>query len=60
MGINENVIERMEDYITQIEIRVKTPDPFYSETNMAYIKKSVQELKAGKGTSHELIEVDDE
>ena len=60
MGINENVIERMEDYITQIEIGIKTPDPFYSETNMAYVKKSVQELKAGKGKSHELIEVDDE
>ena len=60
MGINENVIERMEDYITQIEIGIKTPDPFYSETNMAYVKKSVQELKAGKGKSHELIEVGDE
>lgn len=27
----------------------QTPDPFFSEANMAYIKKSVQELKAGKG-----------
>lgn len=35
-------------------------DPFFSETNMAYVKKSVQELKAGKGTAHELIDVDDE
>ena len=38
----------------------QTTDPFFSETNMAYVKKSVQELKAGKGTVHELIEVDDE
>ena len=35
-------------------------DPFFSETNMAYVKKSVQELRAGKGTAHELIEVEDE
>ena len=38
----------------------QTPDPFFSETNIAHIKKSVQELRAGKGTVHELIEVDDE
>lgn len=35
-------------------------DPFFSKTNLAYVKKSVQELKAGKGTAHELIEVSDE
>lgn len=35
-------------------------DPFFSEENMQYVKKSVQELRSGKGTSHELIEVDDE
>ena len=35
-------------------------DPFFSETNMTYVKKSVQELKEGKGTAHELIEVNDE
>ncbi len=28
--------------------------------NMAYVRKSVQELKAGKGTAHELIEAADE
>lgn len=38
----------------------QTPDPFFAETNMAYVKKSVQELRSGKGTSHELIEVDNE
>lgn len=38
----------------------QAPDPFFSEENMAYVKKSVQELKAGKGTAHELIEVEDE
>ncbi len=35
-------------------------DSFFSEANMAYIRKSVQELKAGKGTAHGLIEVEDE
>ena len=38
----------------------QTSDPFFSESNMAHVKKSVQELRAGKGTVHELIEVDDE
>ena len=38
----------------------QTPDPFFSDTNLRYVKKSVQELRSGKGTPHELIEVDDE
>ena len=38
----------------------QTSDPFFSESNMAHVRKSVQELRAGKGTVHELIEVDDE
>ena len=36
----------------------QTPDPFFSEANIAYVKKSVQELKAGKGSTHELIEIE--
>lgn len=39
---------------------LRNPDPFFSEENMAYVKKSVQELREGKGTPHELIEVGDE
>ena len=31
-------------------------DPFYSQSNRAYVKKSVKELREGKGTVHELIE----
>ena len=38
----------------------QSPDPFFFFFYIAYVKKSVQELKAGKGKSHELIEVDDE
>ena len=39
---------------------VQTTDPFFSETNLAHVRKSVQELRDGKGTVHELIEVCDE
>lgn len=35
-------------------------DPFFSDANLAHVKKSVQELRAGKGTVHELVEVEDE
>ncbi len=38
----------------------QTSDPFFSENNMAHVRKSVQELRAGKGTVHELIEAGDE
>lgn len=38
----------------------QAPDPFFSESNMTYVKKSIKELKDGKGTAHELIEVEDE
>ena len=34
----------------------RTPDPFYSPANQAYVLKSVQELREGKGQPHELIE----
>lgn len=35
-------------------------DPFYSPENQAYVLKSVQELRAGKGHVHELIEAEDD
>lgn len=35
-------------------------DPFYSKTNQSRLKKSLDQLNAGEGTEHELIEVDDE
>lgn len=38
----------------------QTSDPFFSENNMAHVRKSVQELREGKGTVHELIEAGDE
>ena len=38
----------------------QNPDPFFCESNMSYVKKSVQELRDGKGTAHELMEDVDE
>lgn len=35
-------------------------DPFFSDENMVYVKKSVQELREGRGTIHQLIETDNE
>lgn len=34
-------------------------DPFYSEENMAHIRKSIKDLENGKGIEHELIEVEE-
>lgn len=46
--------------MAQATITAQVADLFYSEANMNYIEKSVHELREGKGTAHELIEVDDE
>ena len=35
-------------------------DPFYSESNQAFLKEAVAALNTGKGVIHELIEVDNE
>ena len=34
-------------------------DPFFSQENLAYVKMSVQVMRAVKGTEHELIEVEE-
>ena len=44
----------------KIPFDIKQEDPFFSAANQAYIMKSVAELRAGKGTVHELIEDADE
>lgn len=44
----------------RIPFEIRQEDPFYSASNQEYIMKSVAELRAGKGTAHDLIEVDDE
>ena len=38
----------------------RIPFEIAQSPDMAYVKKSVQELREGKGTAHELIEVEDE
>ena len=35
-------------------------DPFFSFENLAYVRKSAQEIREGKGKAHALIEVEDE
>ena len=35
-------------------------DPFYSNSNMAHIRRGVAALDAGKGVEHDLIEDDGE
>ena len=34
-------------------------DPFYSESNMAHLRRGVEALDAGKGVEHEIIEADE-
>lgn len=34
----------------------QSSDPFYLKSHIDYVKKSVDELRAGRGTEHELIE----
>lgn len=35
-------------------------DPFYSESNMAHLRRGIAALNAGKGTEHEPLEEDGE
>ena len=34
-------------------------DPFYSESNLAFLREGIEALNAGEGIEHELIEVDE-
>lgn len=65
MGINASVAINM--FVKAVlrqnripfEIKIEqTSDPFYSTANMSHLKKSVQDLRNGKGSAHELIETD--
>ncbi len=35
-------------------------DPFYSESNLAHLRRGVAALNAGQGVEHEPVEVDEE
>ena len=39
---------------------IKVEDPFYSTSNQLHLMKSIQQLRDGKGTIHDLIEDTDE
>ncbi len=34
-------------------------DPFYSESNMAHLRRGVEALNAGKGVEHDIFEADE-
>ena len=34
-------------------------DPFYSESNMAHLRRGIQAMQEGKGVEHDIIEVDE-
>ena len=34
-------------------------DPFYSESNMAHLRRGMDALNAGRGVEHDIIEVDE-
>lgn len=36
-----------------------TADPFYSESNLEFLKRGIAALNAGKGVEHELLEDDE-
>ena len=44
----------------RIPFEIKTDDPFYSTSNQLHLMKSLQQLRDGKGTAHDLIEDYDE
>ena len=53
--MSEADVEKIVNYLNALRI---SADPFYSAENMARLEKAVADLDAGKGTFHELIEVD--
>jgi len=44
----------------KIPFEITASDPFYSETNIAHLKKSIEQLSLGKGTIHDIVEADNE
>ena len=40
----------------RIPFEIKVDDPFYSASNQRHLMKSIQQLREGKGTDHDLIE----
>ena len=52
-----NVFAKTSVRLQKIPFEITTlTDPFYSESNMNVLKKSIKQLEEGKGVEHELIE----
>jgi DNA-damage-inducible protein J len=50
-----NVFARTSVKLQKIPFEI-TAEPFYSESNMKILMKSIKQLEEGKGVEHELIE----
>jgi len=44
----------------KISFAITASEPFYSESNMVYLKKSINQLNQNKGTVHDIAEVKNE
>lgn len=44
----------------KIPFEITADEPFYSAANIERLEKAVADLKNGKGTEHEIIEVEDD
>lgn len=44
----------------KIPFEITADEPFYSTANIERLEKAVADLKNGKGTEHEIIEVEDD
>ena len=59
--MDEDALQKVESYIRFITWEAaETDDPFYSEVNMARLRKAARRMTEGKGAEHDLIEVDDD
>ncbi|MCB2291306.1 type II toxin-antitoxin system RelB/DinJ family antitoxin [Clostridium sp. CS001] len=44
----------------KIPFEITASEPFYSETNMEHLKKSINQLNQKKGIMHDIVEVENE
>ena len=53
MSSTDITIQDDEDLDKHVEI---TTDPFYSESNQAYLKRAISALDVGQGVEHDLFD----
>lgn len=41
----------------KIPFELENEDPFYSEANLAHLRRSLNQIEKGKGVEHEIVEV---